>query len=140
MGSQWDTSFSYHYPPPPAPVDNKVKNGLEWPTNLQSDRDHVRIVISVPSLKPIGLSRVLQLYIAVLGYRFTDIPTDIPIDQLTDRHVQSNIPLNLRREYKKSRLLRCINHFELDLINNKDNIRISGTEPSSLILRENKVV
>ena len=37
-------------------------------------------------------------------------------------------------QYKKSLLLRCIHHFKSDLINNMDHMRISGTEPSSVIL------
>ena len=35
--------------------------------------------------------------------------------------------------YKKKLLLRCIHHFKSDLINNMDHMRISGTEPSSVI-------
>ena len=40
----------------------------------------------------------------------------------------------LLTEFKKRLLLRCIYHFELDLINNMDHMRISDTEPSSVIL------
>ena len=39
-------------------------------------------------------------------------------------------------EYKKRLLLRCIHHFRSDLINNMDHMRISGTEPSSVILSQ----
>ena len=39
-------------------------------------------------------------------------------------------------EFKKSVLLRCIHHFESDFINNMDHMRISGTEPSSVILSQ----
>ena len=42
-------------------------------------------------------------------------------------------------QYKKGLLLRCIHHFKSDLINDMDHMRISGTEPSSVIL-PNKVV
>ena len=35
-------------------------------------------------------------------------------------------------------LLRCIHHFKSDLINNIDHMRISGTEPSSVILSQTK--
>ena len=35
---------------------------------------------------------------------------------------------------KKKLLLRCMHHFESDLINNKDHMRISDTVPSSMIL------
>ena len=41
-------------------------------------------------------------------------------------------------KYKKRLLLRCIHHFKSDLINNMDHIRISGTEPSSVILIQRK--
>ena len=34
--------------------------------------------------------------------------------------------------------LRCIHYFKSDLINNMDYMRISGTEPSSLILSQTK--
>ena len=40
--------------------------------------------------------------------------------------------------YKKRLLLRCIHHFKSDLINNMDHMRISGTEPSSVILSKKK--
>ena len=39
-----------------------------------------------------------------------------------------------RQKFKKRLLLRCIHHFKSDLINNMDYMRISGTEPSSVIL------
>ena len=38
------------------------------------------------------------------------------------------------RIYKKRLLLRCIHHFKSDLIYNMDHMRISVTEPSSVIL------
>ena len=41
-------------------------------------------------------------------------------------------------KYKKRLLLRCIHHFIPDLINNMDDMRISGTEPSSVILSQTK--
>ena len=37
---------------------------------------------------------------------------------------------------KKKLLLRYIHHFKSDLINNMDHMRISGTEPSSVILSQ----
>ena len=37
-------------------------------------------------------------------------------------------------KYKKRFLLRCIHHFKSDLIYNMDHMRISGNEPSSVIL------
>ena len=39
-------------------------------------------------------------------------------------------------QYKKRLLLRCIHHFKTDLINNMDHMRISGNEPSSVILSQ----
>ena len=39
---------------------------------------------------------------------------------------------------QKRLLLRCIHHFKSDLINNMDHMRISGNEPSSVILRQTK--
>ena len=44
------------------------------------------------------------------------------------------MPNDLHDYYKKRLLLRCIHHFKADLINNMDHMRISGTEPSSVIL------
>ena len=44
------------------------------------------------------------------------------------------IPLKL----KKRLLLRCIHHFKSDIINDMDHMRISGTEPSSVILSKTK--
>ena len=41
---------------------------------------------------------------------------------------------NFMNIYEKRLLLRCIHHFNSDLINNMDHMRISGTEPSSVIL------
>ena len=45
---------------------------------------------------------------------------------------------NRKYEYEKRLLLRCIHHFKSDLINNMDHMRISGTEPSSVILSQTK--
>ena len=42
-------------------------------------------------------------------------------------------------KYEKRLLLRCIHHFKSDLINNMDHMRISGTEPSSVILSQTKL-
>ena len=42
-------------------------------------------------------------------------------------------------KYKKRLLLRCIYHFESDLINKIDLMRISGTKPSSVILRQKSI-
>ena len=43
------------------------------------------------------------------------------------------VNLKLRSQYKKRLLLRCIHHFKSDLIKNMTYMRISGTEPSSVI-------
>ena len=42
------------------------------------------------------------------------------------------------KKIKKRLLLRCIHHFKSDLINDMDHMRISGTEPSSVILSQRK--
>ena len=41
-------------------------------------------------------------------------------------------------EYEQRLLLRYIHHFKSDLINDMDHMRISGTEPSSVILSQTK--
>ena len=41
-------------------------------------------------------------------------------------------------KYEKALLLRYIHHFKSDLIYNMDHMRISGTEPSSVILSQTK--
>ena len=42
------------------------------------------------------------------------------------------------KKYQKRLLLRCKHHFKSDLIYNMDHMRISGTEPSSVILGQTK--
>ena len=42
------------------------------------------------------------------------------------------------QKYEKRLLLRCIHHFKSDLIYNMDHMRISGTEPASVILSQRK--
>ena len=44
--------------------------------------------------------------------------------------------MSLCMKYKKRLLLSWIHHFKSDLINNMDHMRISGTEPSSVILSQ----
>ena len=44
------------------------------------------------------------------------------------------VTLTKQLKYKKRLLLSCIHHFKSHLINNMDHIRISGNEPSSVIL------
>ena len=39
-------------------------------------------------------------------------------------------------EIQKENLPRCIHHFKSDLINNMDHMRISGNEPSSVVLSQ----
>ena len=41
-------------------------------------------------------------------------------------------------QYEKRLLLRCIHPFKSDLINDMDHMRISGKEPSSVILSQTK--
>ena len=49
--------------------------------------------------------------------------------------------LNIKTlKYDKRLLPRCIQHFKSDLINNMDHMRISGTEPSSVILSKKSIV
>ena len=50
--------------------------------------------------------------------------------------VANLILLRSVNEYKRRLLLRCIHHFKSDLIYNMDHMRISGTEPSSVILSQ----
>ena len=52
--------------------------------------------------------------------------------------VQNIFPKKNAFKIKKRLLLRCIHHFKSDLMNNMDNMRISGTEPSSVILSQTK--
>ena len=42
--------------------------------------------------------------------------------------------------YKKRLLLRCTHHFQSDLINHVDHMRISGNEPPSVILSQTKCI
>ena len=48
------------------------------------------------------------------------------------------LPLANYYKYKKRLLIRCIHHFKTDLIHKMDHMRISGTEPSSVILCQTK--
>ena len=43
-----------------------------------------------------------------------------------------------KEEYKKILLLSCVRHFKWDIINSVDNMRISGNEPSSMILSQRR--
>ena len=47
-----------------------------------------------------------------------------------------NFACHFLQLYKKRLLLRCIHHFNSDLINIMDHMHISGNEPSSVILRQ----
>ena len=65
--------------------------------------------------------------------RTTDGRTDDGRCAMTIAH------LSLRLRWAKKRLLlRCIHHFKSNWINNIDHMRISGNEPSSVILRQTK--
>ena len=48
----------------------------------------------------------------------------------------SNVNYFWSIKLKKRLLLRCIHHFKSDLINDMDHMRISGNEPSSVILSQ----
>ena len=66
------------------------------------------------------------------------------VDCITWLHVPSGTPWSSSSdthqvvEIKKRLLLRCIHHFKLDSMNSMDHMRISGIEPSSLILSKTK--
>ena len=66
------------------------------------------------------------------------------IDRRTWLQVPSETPwstssdTDLVVEIKKRLLLRCIHHFNSDLIYVMDHMRISGTKPSSVILSQRK--
>ena len=62
------------------------------------------------------------------------------VDRRTWLHVPQGlfgppaVTLTKQLKFKKRLLQRCIHHFKSDLINNMHHMRISGTEPSSVIL------
>ena len=63
------------------------------------------------------------------------------LSRLSDRNELVKLPTGnifivYQSKYKKRLLLRCIHHFYTDLINNMDHMRISGNEPSSVILSQ----
>ena len=66
------------------------------------------------------------------------------IDSRTWLHMPSGTPWSTSSdthqivEIKKRLLPRCIHHFKSDLINSMDHMRISGIEPSSVILSQTK--
>ena len=66
------------------------------------------------------------------------------VDRRTWLHVHSGTPWSTSSdthqvvEILRRLLLRCMHHFKSDLINNMNHMRISGTEPSSVILRQTK--
>ena len=51
--------------------------------------------------------------------------------------IQKITKISRKFAYKKL-LLRCIHHFDSDVINNTDHMRMSGNEPSSVILSQTK--
>ena len=48
------------------------------------------------------------------------------------------VTLTKQLKYKKRLILKCIHHFNSDLIHDMDHRRISGNEPSSVILSQTK--
>ena len=60
---------------------------------------------------------------------------DLDNEEIWDRKAPQ-AEQNRDLEYKKRLLPRCIHHFKSDLINNMDHMRISGTEPSSVVLSQ----
>ena len=66
---------------------------------------------------------------------------DERMDGTTQGRNHSSVTISHRRELrgdKKRLLLRCIHHLKSDSINNMDPMRISGAEPSSVILSKTK--
>ena len=59
------------------------------------------------------------------------------ITQVTRESLLSGVTMICK--YKKRLLLRCIHHFKSDRINHMDHMRISGIEPSSVILSQTKL-
>ena len=60
------------------------------------------------------------------------------VDRRTWLHVPSGTLWSTSSDTRQvvELLLRCLHHFESDLINNMDHMRISGTQPSSVILSQ----
>ena len=72
-------------------------------------------------------------------------PGENQTNNVTAEGKKSNIKIecftqyqNILNKYKKRLLPSCIHHFKSDLINNMDHMRISGTEPSSVIRSQTK--
>ena len=51
-------------------------------------------------------------------------------------HAKLAVEVQMYILINKRLLLRCLHHFKSDLINDMDHMRISGTEPSSVILSQ----
>ena len=70
---------------------------------------------------------------------YVNVANDIGKDVVFDKENHSSlnaIKLNAPVPYKKRLLLRCLHHFKSDSNNNMDHMRISGTEPSSVVLSQ----
>ena len=84
-------------------------------------------------------SRLLHWQSYVLRYWGSDCRhlkvNDIHSHTVVCIQTSSIIP---RNKYEKRLLLRCIHHFNSDLINTVDHMHISGTEPSSVFLSQTK--
>ena len=52
--------------------------------------------------------------------------------------LSKTITMTIYIKYKKRLLLRCLHHLKSDLINNMDDMHISGTEASLVILSQRK--
>ena len=81
---------------------------------------------------------VLQQKLPMRSKKLSDFIStcdDIEDSVLETGHARLYVCL-LSIQYKKRLLLRCIHHFESDLINNMDHMRILGTEPSSVVLSQ----
>ena len=60
------------------------------------------------------------------------------VPDMTEIPLKETKSAGFTKKYKKRLLLRCIHHYKSDLINNMDQMRSSGTEPSSVILSQTK--
>ena len=68
----------------------------------------------------------------VVGWVLVCVFHDLPCEH------DSDYSFALSLSNKKRLLLKCIHYSKSDLINNMDHMRISGNEPSSVILSQTK--
>ena len=81
----------------------------------------------------------IQIVGIPMGTKFARLLADIFLYSYEAEFIKSLLSAGKKRlAYKKRLLLRCIHHFISDLIYNMDHMRISGTEPSSVIFIQTK--